>query len=217
MADRPRHPDKQIKTAMTTFEFSIIASGIGHVADDFEDRFFKAGCDDATLAFARGVIILEFAREAESLEAAIASAIANVRTAGARVERIEPDSLVSLSEIAHRSGLTRQAISNYAAGKGKRAEGFPPPIARITSESPLWDWPDVARWLSGKGVVSDGQVAEALVIQRANEGLDHQENCSNVKSARKLMHAFDLRRDRERSTRNIGSLELGRELNHQVR
>ena len=156
---------------MKTFEFSIIASSIGHAADDFEDRFFKAGCDDATIAFARGVIILTFAREAGSLEAAIASAIESVRAAGAQVERIEPDSLVSLSEIAYRAGLTRQAISNYAAGKGRRAEGFPRPVARITSESPLWDWPEVARWLSAKGVVSDGQVAEALVIQRSNEGL----------------------------------------------
>lgn len=156
---------------MKTFEFSIIASGLDHTADDFEDRFFEAGCDDATIAFARGVIILTFAREAGSLEAAIASAIENVRSAGAQVERIEPDSLVSLSEIAYRAGLTRQAISNYAAGKGKRAEGFPRPVARITSESPLWDWPDVVCWLSAKGVVSDGQVAEALVIQRANEGL----------------------------------------------
>ena len=156
---------------MKTFEFSIIATGISHEADDFEDRFFKAGCDDGTIAFARGVIILTFAREAGSLEAAIASAIENVRSAGAQVERIEPDSLVSLSEIAYRAGLTRQAISNYAAGKGKRALGFPRPVARITSESPLWDWPDVARWLSAKGVVSDGQVAEALVIQRANEEL----------------------------------------------
>lgn len=156
---------------MKTFEFSIIASGLDHAADDFEECFFEAGCDDGTIAFARGVIILTFAREAGSLEAAIASAIENVRSAGAQVERIEPDSLVSLSEIAYRAGLTRQAISNYAAGKGKRALGFPRPVARITSESPLWDWTDVAAWLSGKGVVSDRQVAEAIVIQRVNAEL----------------------------------------------
>lgn len=156
---------------MKTFEFSIIASGLDHEADDFEDRFFEAGCDDATIAFARGVIILAFAREANKLEAAITSAIANVRAAEAQVERIEPDSLVSLSEIAHRSGLTRQAISNYAAGKGKRAEGFPRPVARITSESPLWDWPEVAAWLCAKGAVSDEAVAEARAIQQANERL----------------------------------------------
>lgn len=156
---------------MKTFEFSIIASGLDHMADDFEDRFFEAGCDDATIAFARGVIILAFAREAGSLEAAIASAIENVRATGAQVERIEPDSLVSLSEIAHRAGLTRQAISNYAAGKGKRALGFPRPVARITSESPLWDWPDVASWLCAKGGVSDEAVAEARAIQQANQEL----------------------------------------------
>lgn len=153
---------------MKTFEFAIIASGLDHQADDFEDRFFEAGCDDATILFARGNIILTFERDAKSLEAAIASAIANVRAADAHVERIEPDSLVSLSDIAHRSGLTRQAISNYAAGKGKRADGFPPPIARITSESPLWDWPDVAKWLSAKGVVSADDVGEAVAISRAN-------------------------------------------------
>lgn len=156
---------------MKAFDFSIIASGPDPGADDFEDRFFEAGCDDATLAFTRGVIILAFAREAHSLEAAIASAIGAVRVAGARAERVEPDSLVSLSEIAHRAGLTRQAISNYAAGKGRRADGFPLPVARVTSESPLWDWPDVAEWLSAKGIVTPQQVADAVTIRRANEAL----------------------------------------------
>ena len=162
---------KQEEAQVKTFEFSIIASGLDPQADDFEDRFFEAGCDDATLVFARGVMILTFAREAASLDEALVSAIRNVRAAGARVERIEPDSLVSLSEIAHRSSLTRQAISNYAAGKGKRAEGFPHPVARITSESPLWDWPSVAGWLSAKGVVSDERVAEAVAISKANKQL----------------------------------------------
>lgn len=156
---------------MKVFEFAIIASGPDPEADDFEDRFFEAGCDDATITFTRGLIILAFAREAHSLEAAIDSAIGAARAAGARVERVEPDSLVSLSEIAHRAGLSRQAISNYAAGKGRRAEGFPLPVARVTSESPLWDWPDVAEWLSRKGVVTPQQVADARVIRQANEAL----------------------------------------------
>ena len=43
--------------------------------------------------------------------------------AGAKVERIEPDHLVSLSEIAERSGLTRQAISLYT--RAERGENFP--------------------------------------------------------------------------------------------
>jgi hypothetical protein len=33
---------------MKIFEFSIIASGLDPEAEDFADRFFDAGCDDAT-------------------------------------------------------------------------------------------------------------------------------------------------------------------------
>ena len=71
-------------------------------ASDFEDRFFEAGCDDATLAFQRGAIILEFDRKAKNLSHAIDSAIHDVRRAGARVLHVEPDHLVSLTDIAAR-------------------------------------------------------------------------------------------------------------------
>ncbi len=52
---------------MKTHEFSIIASGLAPQADDFESRFYEAGCYDATLSFQKGHIIVDFAREAESL------------------------------------------------------------------------------------------------------------------------------------------------------
>lgn len=153
------------------FEFTIIASGPDPQADDFEDRFFEAGCDDATIVFTRGLIVLNFVRAAASLHDALASAVADVRAAGALVARIEPDSLVSLSDIAHRAGLTRQAISNYAAGKGKRATGFPRPVARVTTESPLWDWAEMAEWLSAKGLLPDEKLVAARAIRDANEAL----------------------------------------------
>ena len=35
---------------MKIFEFRIIASGLDPEAEDFADRFFDAGCDDATLS-----------------------------------------------------------------------------------------------------------------------------------------------------------------------
>lgn len=79
---------------MKTYEFSIIASGLDPHADDFERRFYGAGCDDATVSFQKGHIILDFAREAKSFDEAVASAVDNVATAGATVERVEPDPLV---------------------------------------------------------------------------------------------------------------------------
>src|SRR3954463_13687714 len=97
---------------MKTHEFSIIASGLDPRADDFESRFYNAGCDDALVAFQKGRIIIDFAREAESVQQAISSAVEDVRHAGAKVEHVEPDPLVSLSDIAQRSGLTRAAVHN---------------------------------------------------------------------------------------------------------
>ena len=56
---------------MKTHEFTIVASGLDPEADGYEDRFFEAGCDDATLSFQKGVIIAEFAREAVSFSKAV--------------------------------------------------------------------------------------------------------------------------------------------------
>jgi hypothetical protein len=156
---------------MAIYEFAVIASGVDPEAEDFEDRFFAAGCDDATLAFQRGAIILDFAREARSFEPAVASAVRDVRKAGATVERIEPDSLVSLSDIAARTGLTRAAISLYATGQ--RGAGFPAPVSRVTSESPLWDWVAVASWMGelGKSDLPADALEQARAIRKWNARL----------------------------------------------
>src|SRR4051812_19478119 len=122
---------------MNTFEFTIIASGLDPKADDFEALFYAAGCDDATISFQKGHIIVDFAREAPDFVTAVTSALGNVAAAGARIDRLEPDPLVSLTDIAARSGMTKAAISLYS--RGERGKQFPAPVARVTSESPLWD------------------------------------------------------------------------------
>lgn len=154
---------------MTTHEFTVIASGLNPEAPDYEDRFFEAGCDDATLSYQRGLIIAEFAREAPSLASAIVSAIDNVRAAGASVERVEPDYLVSLSDIADRSGLSRQAISLYA--RGERGADFPAPSVKVMSDRPLWDWYAVAHWLHEKALLDRGAVIAARLLREVNTAL----------------------------------------------
>jgi hypothetical protein len=154
---------------MKTHEFSIIASGVDPWADDFDTRFYEAGCDDATVAFQKGHIIIDFDREAASLEEAIASAVAAVAKAGAKVERVEPDPLVSLSDMAERAGLTRAALSHYF--KGTRGEAFPPPVARVTSESPLWDWATVARWMYRNRKLTREAALAAEIVRQANEAI----------------------------------------------
>jgi len=73
---------------MKTYEFAIIASGLDSTAPDFEDRFFEAGCDDATLAFVNGRIVVEFQRKAPNVSHALASAIQDVMRAGATIESL---------------------------------------------------------------------------------------------------------------------------------
>jgi hypothetical protein len=162
----------EVENAMTkTFEFSIIASGLDPSADDFETRFFDAGCDDATVSFQKGRIIVDFAREASSIAAAIISAIECVKAAGATVERIEPDPLVNLSDIAERTGFTRAAVSQYSTGS--RREAFPLPVARVTTTTPLWDWADVAVWFYRHNQLKREAAIEALAVKVANSAIGH--------------------------------------------
>ena len=74
---------------MAKYEFSLILSGPLELTEDLADSLFEAGCDDATPGTCNGVFSIDFHREADSLEAAIRSAIANVELAGYRVARIE--------------------------------------------------------------------------------------------------------------------------------
>jgi len=151
---------------MKAHEFTIVASGLDPETEDFEDRFYEAGCDDATISFQKGVIVLDFAREAQTFSKALVSAMEDVQKAGAKIERVEPDYLVSLSDIAARTGLSRAAISLYC--KGERGKGFPAPVARVTSESPLWDWADVAHWMQAQRRLATDEVLKARMIKEAN-------------------------------------------------
>ncbi len=158
---------------MKTFEFSIIASGLDPEAEDFADRFFKAGCDDATISFQKGHIIVDFARDADSIDAAIVAAVQSVEAAGAKVDRVEPDPLVSLADIASRTGMSRAAMTQYS--KGQRGKDFPPPVARVTSDSPLWDWATVAKWLFQHEKISRDTAMEAEAVRAANAAIECHE------------------------------------------
>jgi transcriptional regulator with XRE-family HTH domain len=155
-----------MEQAMKMFEFTVVASGLDPRADDFEDRFFAAGCDDATISVQKGTIILEFARSAATFADAVRSALLNVLQAGAKPVHVEPDYLVSLSDIAERAGVSKAAISLYA--KGERGKDFPAPIARVTTESPLWDWAEVADWMHRHDKIPVETLNEAKVVRAAN-------------------------------------------------
>ena len=179
---------------MNTYEFSIIASGLDPEAEDFETRFYKVGCDDATISFQKRHIIVDFTREADSIDAAICSAVECVEAAGAHVDRVEPDPLVSLSDIAARTGFTRAAITQYS--KGQRGENFPAPVARVTSETSLYDWSTVAAWFFQHEKLSRDKAIEAEAVKAANEAIQaHESQFREMLQGR--LRAYEARLEKE--------------------
>lgn len=80
---------------MKQHEFTIILARPEESEDD-ADALYAAGCRDGSISTCAGVTRIDFHRTAESLEAAIRSAIENVQSAGFEVAQvvIEPGSLV---------------------------------------------------------------------------------------------------------------------------
>lgn len=76
---------------MKTYEFDVFLTGVSEVTDDRADGLFAQGCEDGTPACCNGLAWIHFDREAPSLEAAIHSAVTQVRSAGFTVSKVELD------------------------------------------------------------------------------------------------------------------------------
>ena len=82
---------------MPEYHFRLIVSGgFANPPSDNElmdatDKLGEAGCDDASIGVHANGLELEFDRDNDSLQGAIASAVHDVEQAGFRVESIEMD------------------------------------------------------------------------------------------------------------------------------
>lgn len=74
---------------MSKYEFSLVLKGPLELTEEVAERLFECGCDDGTPGTFNGLFAVDFHREAESLEAAINSAIRNVQDAGQQVEHVQ--------------------------------------------------------------------------------------------------------------------------------
>ncbi len=74
---------------MAKYEFALILKGQFELTEEIADELFEAGCNDGTSGICKGVFSIDFHREGDSLEAAICSAITDVKSAGYEVERAE--------------------------------------------------------------------------------------------------------------------------------
>ena len=74
---------------MPKYEFTLILQGSHDLTEGIADHLFEAGCDDGSPGTHDGEFSIDFHRTANSLEAAINSAMANVKSASYEVDRVE--------------------------------------------------------------------------------------------------------------------------------
>ncbi len=124
------------------------------LADDDRDpnglveRLGEAGCDDALVGIGQpGRLALEFTREADSADAAVRSALADVRRAVplARLIEVAPD-LVGLTDVADIVGVSRQNMRKLMLA---HPGSFPAPVHEGSAS--IWHLADVLTWLQAKG------------------------------------------------------------------
>ncbi len=74
---------------MKTYQFDVILQMVSEVTAEHADRLYEAGCDDGSPVSCEGVAWVHFDREAPSLEEAIHTAVAQVRSTGLTVAKVE--------------------------------------------------------------------------------------------------------------------------------
>lgn len=87
---------------MKRYDFTLILSAGAELTDQLVEDLYESGCEDGSPSSRAGVVAVTLHREAESLEQAIRSGIADVQKAGCRVARveIEPEDLVEAGSAA---------------------------------------------------------------------------------------------------------------------
>ena len=172
---RKRHTNKGIEK-VTEFDFQIFWAGADTSDETFLDRLFEADCDDAIVYFKDGYLCLDFSRESESAESAVISSIKDIERSGigGSIERVEPEDLASLSEIANRVGVTRSALQKYARGASKVGKDFPRPVQNIASpRRELFSTFEVMNWMLSKqrAKIQSHSVELFGVIAKTNQAL----------------------------------------------
>ncbi len=158
---------------MAMHQFTLIVEGVNLQSDEIMDALFEAGCDDGTVGSIGSVQYIDFDREGDSLADAVLEATEAIERAvpGARVVHMEPDELVTISDIAKRIDRTRESVRLLVSGE--RGPGtFPAPATHLKGRQRMWYWQDVVSWLSDAGLWSESDAepgrAEFITAYNAN-------------------------------------------------
>ena len=147
--------------------------------DDIVERLGAEGCDDATVGIGRwGRLALAFVRESHSADAAVRSALANVRTAvpDARLVEASPD-LVGLSDVAALLNVTRQNVRKLILDCDA-----PAPVPVHDGRPTIWRLAKVLTWLceEKRYAVRSELLAVARATMQANLAVEARDADSDA-------------------------------------
>lgn len=129
---------------MSEFSFTLALDTSG--LDDSQINALYNTVPDSTASERNERAYVGLDRDAPDFATAVVSAIEDVERAlpHVRVLSVEPEDLVSQSDIAHRRGRSRESISQLV--KGERGPGEFPQPRYFVADRGLWRWRDVERW-----------------------------------------------------------------------
>lgn len=127
------------------------------------ERLGAAGCDDALVGTGvAGRIALAFTREAASAEAALHSALEDVRRAipGAKLTETGPD-YVGLTDVAELLDMSRQNLRKLML---THPASFPPPVH--DGSASIWRLAELLGWFADRGYTVDPMLVETASTAR---------------------------------------------------
>lgn len=150
---------------MNTYAVSVIVEGF-----DMDSEYQNAGLEclsyDAIVSSTAGLTIVDADVDAASEVDAILQLISDLRSLNVTVVRLDA-MLVSVSEVADRTGVSRETARLWATGQ--RRDGFPAPFT-VVGSSLYWAWSDVVEWATSEGIACEGATPVSYVVVESFNG-----------------------------------------------
>ena len=148
-----------------SFEFSVQVTGLD-IENESQLGLLMSSSMTIVPYISDRLIMLGIEMIAESPESAVDEfkSFIGENVNGIKIKRIDLD-LVSLSQIAERLDVSREAVRLWAAGQ--RRKSFPEPFTSA-GQSLLWAWSDVFNWLTEEEIQETAHPLPINLIERSN-------------------------------------------------